>query len=180
MSSPLLPVAKPSNGSSAWYGAQALGLSYGPQNIARGPAGTQHFTIIPLPVQPSDDLTMQARADAIASAYAGLLMQAVDLYRLTVERNGFMVGILLTMAHGFLGLPLSWKGDPEMVAALEDVRDHGGNILTPGDFARMHPENECAKIFSDGISGGARAVPADVLAVRWGPVAGRPWPHRRC
>lgn len=148
---PLSPVATPTNGS-AWYGAASLGLTYGAQNIARGPGeGGQHFTIIPLPVQPSDDLTMQARADAISAAYSGLLMQAVDMYRLTVERNGFMAGILLTMAHGFLGLPLSWQGDEEMVSALMDIRDHGGNILTPGDFARQHPENECAKIFSDGI-----------------------------
>ncbi len=138
----------------AWYGAPSLGLTYGAQNIGRTSqkdGGGQHFTIIPLPVQPVDELTMQARADAISSTYSGLLMQAVDLYRLTVERNGFMSGILDTMAHGFLGLPLSWKGDAEMVAALMDVRDEGGQVLTPGDFSRMHPENECAKIFSDGI-----------------------------
>lgn len=148
----MIPLAPSSVNGSAWIGAASLGLLYGAQNIARGPgADVQHFTIIPLPVQPNDDLTMQARADAIASTYSGLLMQAVDLYRLTVERNGFMVGILATMAHGFLGLPLSWQGDPEMIAALEDIKDHGGNILTPGDFARQHPENECAKIFSDGI-----------------------------
>ena len=140
--------------SGAWYGAASLGLTYGAQNIGRSTRageGAQHFTIIPLPVLPVDELTMQARADAIASTYSGLLMQAVDLYRLTVERNGFMVGILWTMAHGFLGLPLAWKGDPEMIAALTDIRDADGRVLTPGDYARMHPENECAKIFSDGI-----------------------------
>lgn len=148
---PLSTIATPTNGSS-WYGASALGLTFGgAQNIARGTGTIQHYTIIPLPAQPVDELTMAARAEAIASTYSGLLMQAVDLYRLTVERNGFMAGILLTMAHGFLGLPLSWQGDPEMVAALMDVRDHGGNVLTPGDYSRMHPENECAKIFSDGI-----------------------------
>ncbi len=148
---PLTPVSIPANGS-PWYGAAALGIAFGgAQNIGRGPQGAQHFTIIPLPVQPNDDLTMQARADAIASTYSGLLMSAVDLYRLTVKRNGFMAGILLTMAHGFLGLPLSWQGDPEMIAALDDIRDHGGNVLTPGDFQRQHPENECAEIFSDGI-----------------------------
>lgn len=146
----IAPISHATNGS-AWYGAAALGLTYGAQNIGRGPGDAQHFTIIPLPAQQPSDLTMQARADAIASTYSGLLMQAVDLYRLTVERNGFMAGILLTMSHGFLGLPLSWKGDQEMISALEDVRDHAGNVLTPGDFARMHPENECAKIFSDGI-----------------------------
>ncbi|HSM91879.1 MAG TPA: hypothetical protein VLT47_03270 [Anaeromyxobacteraceae bacterium] len=150
MPPPYTPVTTPANGS-AWYGATSLGLTYGAQNIARGPEGGQHFTIIPLPVQPVDDLTIQARADAIASTFSGLLMQAVDLYRQTVERNGFMAGVLMTMAHGLLGLPLSWQGDPEMVAALMDIRDHGGNVLTPGDFARQHPENECAKIFSDGI-----------------------------
>lgn len=151
---PSAPLAPPLTQSSAWYGApaSALGMTFGAQNIARAEGGaTQRFTIIPLPAQQINELTIQDRADAIAATYAGLLMQAVDLYRLTVLRNGFMAGILATMAHGFLGLPLSWQGDPEMVAALMDVRDHGGNVLTPGDFARMHPENECAKIFEDGI-----------------------------
>jgi hypothetical protein len=149
--SPLVPLSSPIPPGS-WIGAGSFGMSYVAQNIARTPGGDgQRYTIIPLAAQPVDDLTMQARAEAIGATYAGLLMQAVDLYRLTVGRNGFMAGILATMAHGFLGLPLSWQGDPEMVAALMDVRDHGGNVLTPGDFARMHPENECAKIFEDGI-----------------------------
>lgn len=89
---------------------------------------------------------MQARQEAIDATYTGWLQGAVDLYRLTVERNGFMTGVLDTMAHGFLGFPLTWQGGtPEMISALQDQDG------TPGDFSRMHPENECAKIFRDGI-----------------------------
>jgi hypothetical protein len=94
---------------------------------------------------PSDDFTMQRRADAIAATYGGRLEEAVDLYRGTVEADGWMSGILDTMAHGLLGLPLSFQGDPAMCSALLNVDD------TPGDYERMHPENECAKIFRDGL-----------------------------
>lgn len=132
---------------SPWIGVQALGL-FGPDQIARtpGPAPGIHYTIIPLPVAPVQDITMQHRHDAVLATYTGHLQLAVDLYRLTVERNGFMRGVLETMAHGILGLPLAWQGGtPEMISALEDQDG------TPGDYRRMHPENECAKIFSDGV-----------------------------
>src|SRR3954469_23257357 len=47
-------------------------------------------------------VTLQSRADAVSATYTGRLQGAVDLYRLTVEKNGWMVGILSTMAHGLL------------------------------------------------------------------------------
>jgi hypothetical protein len=123
-----------------------LSLWGGPQNVARAPGGDSlRYTVIPLPVQPSDDYTMERRADAVALTYSGMLSEAVDLYRGTVEADGWMSGILDTMAHGLLGLPLSFQGDPAMCSALLNADG------TPGDFARMHPENECAKIFRDGL-----------------------------
>lgn len=136
-----------SNGS-PWIGAGSLGLLFTPNHIARtpGPAPGLNYTVIPLPVAPVQEITMQHRHDAVLATYTGNLQLAVDLYRLTVERNGFMRGVLETMAHGILGLPLAWQGgSPEMISALEDQDG------TPGDYRRMHPENECAKIFSDGV-----------------------------
>lgn len=134
---------------SPWIGAGALGLLHGGQQIARsptpsGPPGL-HYTVIPLPVAPAQEITMQQRQDALEATYTGWLQSAVDLYRLTVERNGFMTGVLDTMA-AIIALPLAWQGGtPEMISALQDQDG------TPGDYSRMHPENECAKIFKDGI-----------------------------
>lgn len=130
---------------SAWFGGAQLGLTFGGSNIARGPDTTLRYTVIPLAVQPVQEITMQWRSDAVSATYTGYLQAAVDLYRLTVERNGFMTGVLDTMA-GILGLPLTWQGgSPEMISALADQDG------TPGDYARMHPENECSKIFKDGL-----------------------------
>lgn len=69
----------------------------------------------------------------------------MDLYRQTVEEDGFFDGILKTIAHGVLQLEASAQGDPEMCSALLDADG------TPGDYGRMHPEEEAAKIFSDGL-----------------------------
>lgn len=140
-----MPEQAPANYNSPWYGASSLGLTFGGQNIARKPDTSLRYTVIPLQVMPSQDVTMPARADAISASYTGRLQSAVDLYRQTVEQNGFMRGVLWTMAHGLLGMPLSWQGDGEMVSALADQDG------TPGDFARMLPEAECAQIFSDAI-----------------------------
>jgi hypothetical protein len=126
-----------------WFGAQ--NMFGGPSNIARGPGPAQHYTIIPLPVVPPSDVTIQRRADAIAVSYGGRLEDMVDLYRASVEADGWMVGILDTMARGILGMPLDWQGDPEMISALQD------QDATPGDYRRMHPMHECAKIFRDGL-----------------------------
>jgi hypothetical protein len=132
----------------AWYGAAALGLAYGQTAIARRPtpgADTLRYTIVPLPVMPPPDITLEARADALTEVVTGRLESAVDLYRQSVERNGFMTGVLDTIAHGLLGLPLTWQGPEEIVSALSDQDG------TPSDYARMHPAAECAKIFRDGI-----------------------------
>lgn len=122
-------------------------MAWGASSIARTPgADSYHFTVIPLPVVPDATVTMQRRADAIAATYTGHIQDAVDLYRLSVEADGWMCGIMDTMARGILGLPLTWQGgSPEMRSALMDVDG------TPGDFARMHPRAECAKIFRDGL-----------------------------
>lgn len=124
---------------SQWFGAAAMA----PSSLARSSTGDLHYTIIPLPVVPPEDVTIQRRRDAIQVSYQGRLQDSVDLYRATVEADGWMIGILDTMARGILGLPLAWQGDEELVAALQDQDN------TPGDFRRMHPMPEAAKIFRD-------------------------------
>lgn len=124
------------------------GSLFGGQSIARNTRaddGSYRYTVIPLPVTPHDGVTLERLADAVALSLSGRLEEMVDVYRLTVERDGWMDSILRTMAHGLLGMPLSFQGDPTMCSALLDADG------TPGDFAAMHPESECAKIFADGV-----------------------------
>lgn len=89
---------------------------------------------------------MQRRSEAQTISYTGRFEELVDLYRGTVEEDGYLgAGILGTMSHGILGLDQEFQGDPAMVSAL---RTQDG---TAGDDDVMTPEVEAAKIFSDGI-----------------------------
>jgi hypothetical protein len=102
--------------------------------------------VVPLPVLPPGDVTLQRRAEAFAATFAGRMEDAVDIYRLSVEADGWMDGLLKTMSHGVCACDLSFKGStPEVRSWLLDADG------TPGDFFRMHPENEVAKILSDMI-----------------------------
>lgn len=117
-------------------------------HVARDGHGGLEWTVMPLPTYPRQGRTLQDRKQAVCGTYAGRLEEAVDLYRATVEEDGYFTGILNTVAHGLLGLPQQFQGDPTMVAALTD------SAGTPGDDARMHPAEECSKIFSDGVGFG--------------------------
>jgi hypothetical protein len=135
--------------SPSWIGLGlgGAGSFFGPAaQIARGPEPQGlHYTVIPLPAMPPGDVTMQRRAEAFAATFAGRMEDAVDFYRLTVEQNGWMDGILKTMGYGILASPLTFKGDPEIVSALLDADG------TPGDWFKMHPDAEVGKIVSDMI-----------------------------
>lgn len=130
-----------------WMRASATILG-GPARVARDGERGSRFAVIPAPAYPSPVRTLERRLDAISLAYTGTLEAAVDIYRHTVEEDGFFDGILTTMAHGLLGLPVSCQGDPQMCV---DLLDASGSA---GDFARMHPIEECAKIVKDGIGFG--------------------------
>jgi len=119
----------------------------GPARLTRdaGESDELRYAVIPLPAYPYPGRTLERRQQAISVSYTGRWEDAVDLYRGTVEEDGFFCGILDTMAHGILGLPLSFQGDPSQVSALLDADG------TSGDFATMHPAEECAKIFRDGL-----------------------------
>lgn len=106
------------------------------------------FAAIPLQMYESPRNTLAQRKGAIAGTYSGRLMEAVDLYRSTILQDGFFDGILRTMAEGILQLPLSFtQGTPAMRSALLNADG------TAGDWAAMHPLEECAQIFKDGLVG---------------------------
>lgn len=113
-----------------------------------GEEGDLRFAIVPLPTYPTPVNTLAQRKGAISVTYAGRLADAVDLYRSTVLQDGFFDGILRTMADGILQLPLSFaQGTPDMCSALLNADG------TAGDYAAMHPLEECAQIFKDGLMG---------------------------
>lgn len=116
--------------------------------LVRRPSGELQPTVFPLPVRPLSDLTPQMRRAAIEATYTGRLQEAVDLYRQVVTEDGYLAGILATMSHGILGMPHTFQGRADMVEALDAA---GG---TPSEYGLMHPENEAAQIFSDGIGFG--------------------------
>lgn len=113
-----------------------------------GEEGDLRFAVVPLPTYPTPANTLAQRKGAISVSYAGRLAEAVDLYRQTVLQDGFFDGILRTMAEGILQLPLSFaQGTPEMCSALLNADG------TAGDWAAMHPLEECGQIFKDGLMG---------------------------
>lgn len=73
-------------------------------------------------------------------------MMAADLNRAAITENGVIAGLVGTIAHGILGLPLNLQGDPELIAALSDADG------TTGDYGAMIPESEAAQVFADGIT----------------------------
>ncbi len=102
-------------------------------------------TFLQFPTRPSNARTLEHREDAILATYNGTLRMLVDLGRILISEDGFQSGLVDTIAHGILGMPLSWLGPEDMIAALTD--SHG----TPGEWGKMHPENETAKVFADGV-----------------------------
>lgn len=118
----------------------------GPAAWKRDPEG-QGFapTFLQFPTRPSNQRTMADREDAILATYNGRLRELVDLGRTLISEDGFQSGLAQTMGHGLISMPLAFQGDPAMVLALTD------SAGTPGEWGKMHPENEVAQILIDGI-----------------------------
>jgi hypothetical protein len=118
----------------------------GPQAWKRDPEGQGLLpTFLQFPTRPLNERAMADREDAILATYNGRLRELVDLGRTLIGEDGFQAGLLDTMSHGLIGMPLSFQGDPGMIVALTD------SAGTPGEWGKLHPENEAAKILADGI-----------------------------
>lgn len=142
---PAIPAAPPPVSIAALQGKVPLGV---PARITHDGEEDLRFAAIPLPMYEAPRNTLAQRKNAISVTYSGRLMEAVDLYRSTILQDGFFDGILRTMAEGILQLPLSFsQGSPEMCSALLNADG------TAGDWAAMHPLEECAQIFKDGLVG---------------------------
>jgi hypothetical protein len=119
-----------------YYGREAA-------HVRKG--GEIYPTVVSLPSRPSSEYTAKRRRMALDEADCGRLMPGADLWRASLTEFGTSSGIVSTVSHGILGLPLNLHGDPEQVSALEDIDG------TPGDYSLLFPESEAAQVFLDGI-----------------------------
>ena len=102
-------------------------------------------TVVALPSRATNEYTAKRRRQAIDESESGRLTLAADLCRASLVEFGTSSGIVSTITHGILGLPLNLHGDPEQVSALVDGDG------TPGDFSLMFPESEAGQVFVDGV-----------------------------
>lgn len=107
--------------------------------------GEVSATVVSLPARQNSEYTLRQRRRAIDEAELGRLFSAADLWRASLVEIGSSLGIVSTIAHGILGLPLNLHGDPAQVSALVDADG------TPGDFRRLFPDSEASQVFVDGI-----------------------------
>lgn len=105
-------------------------------------------TVVQLPSRPSNEYTVQARKRAIDAASGGILYPMADLTKAALTESGTNSGLVNGLVHTILGLPLTFQGDPEQVAALTDTEN------TLGDYGAMFPEGDASKVFKSGIISG--------------------------
>lgn len=101
--------------------------------------------------------------DASIQADNGLLRRAAELVA-AARTDGVVSGVLSTRTSGLVRLPQVWRGDPEIVAALELGHDETRSI-----FDEMCPPTDLAQLAADG----------EMLGVAIGelvPVVGRDFP----
>jgi hypothetical protein len=107
-------------------------------------------TIVELPTISVTEWTPEGVIGALKDADGGLMRRPADLVE-AMFGDDRVQGVLSTRTLGLLGLPLQFFGDPAMVAELRGTEALGGAPGVPGDFARMFPTNELAKLAMWGI-----------------------------
>lgn len=110
--------------------------------------GSIRPTVVQLPSRPASEYTAVNQRRAREATYSGNIGAAARLYRAAVTEDGVIAGLMSTIGHGILGLPMSFQGDPEQCAALADA------VGTPGEFGMMFPASEAAQVFADGVGFG--------------------------
>ncbi len=131
-------------------------------------------TVVQFPTRPVNEYTPREQREAKQATYTGTLRRAADLWRAAITENGVFAGLMSTITHGLLGLPLNLQGDPAMCAALLDAEG------TPGEYGQLFPEDETAAVMADGlgfgIGLGQMIMPCDPMTR---PVGGHIVPHMK-
>ncbi len=89
---------------------------------------------------------MGVRKAALDMCEEGVLREAADLTRAAMTESAYARGILSDLTDGLLGLPRTWIGDPEMIAALDDSPQRRGEWHT------MFPNPSLVRLMSWGIT----------------------------
>lgn len=110
--------------------------------------GSIRPTVVQLPTRPASEYTAVAQRRAKEATYTGRLADAARLYRAAVTEDGVIAGLMSTIGHGILGLPMSFQGDAAQCAALADAEG------TPGEYGQLFPQSEAAQVFADGVGFG--------------------------
>lgn len=133
--------------------------------VTRG--GRSGIALLELPTISTTEFTPESVIGALRDADSGLMTRPADLVE-AMFGDDRVQGVLSTRTLGLLGLPLQFFGDPDMVSELRGTEALGGAPGVPGDFARMFPTNELAKLLMWGILLGvglAERVPDDDRAL---------------
>ena len=113
-------------------------------------AANRNGISLELPTISVSEWTPESVMLALRQADAGSMMKPADLVE-AMFADDRVQGVLSTRTHGLLGLPRQFFGDEGMVAELRGTAGLGGAPGVPGDFARMFPSNELAKLAAWGI-----------------------------
>jgi Protein of unknown function (DUF935) len=119
--------------------------------------------IVELPTISTTEWSPESVVSALKEADGGLMLRPADLVE-AMWGDDRVQGVLSTRTLGLLGLPLLYFGDDQMVGELRGVQALAGAPGVPGDFARMFPVAELAKLLTWGILLGvglAERVPHD-------------------
>lgn len=99
-----------------------------------------------MPTRPRSIYTMGQRKAAIDACEGGRLADAADITLAATTESGYCRGILADLTQGILGLPRTFIGDSEMVAALADT------TARVGQFREMLPDPDLVRLLSWGIT----------------------------
>lgn len=89
---------------------------------------------------------MSVRRQALLEADQGRLRDAADLTRAAMTESGYCRGILSDLTHGLWGLPRSFIGRADMIAALDDTPER------VGEWRTMFPQPDAIRFMAWGIT----------------------------
>ncbi len=108
-------------------------------------------TIVQLPTRSVPEWTPATIRGALLDADSGTLARPADLVE-AIMGDDRVQGVLSTLTHGLLGLPLSFEGGgARQRKALEGQRGLEGKTAVPGDWYTMFPEAQLAQLMAWGI-----------------------------
>jgi hypothetical protein len=102
--------------------------------------------LVELPTRPRSEYTASIRREAIDAAEGGRMGPAADLTRAAMTEDAYARGVLGSLVDGLWGLPMTFIGDPTMIAALTDTPDGAG------EWRAMFPQPEARKLMAWGVN----------------------------